>query len=180
MLGKLKGIAQSLLYGDEVKPWTEVSVSPDGKQSVHASLHRRKDGPEVVWLRFSDHRFPGRTVNHIGLAGLAPGAVREWLAAALRVSEDGSGATVKLPLMIRAGLRFNHGIRTVRLLAELHETEKTVHSLHAAEDKNGRMQAIYRRSSPGDEDYHVFPLDGLGMLDSLLSAWTGELAGAGR
>jgi hypothetical protein len=179
MLAKLKDIAQGLLYGEEVKPWTEVSLSPDGKQSVHASLHRRNGGPEAVWLRFADHRFPGRTVNHIGFTGLPPGVVRDWLATAQRVADDGSAAVVKLPLMIRVGLRFNHGIRTVKLLAELHEPEKTVHLLHAAEDKHGRIQAIYRRSSPGDEDYHVFPLDGLSGLTSLLSAWTGELAGAG-
>ncbi|MCW1925380.1 hypothetical protein OKA05_22660 [Luteolibacter arcticus] len=175
MLTKLKDIAQGLLYGEEVKPWTEVSISPDGKQSVRVSLHRRKDGPEVVWLRFSDHRFPGRTVNHIGLSGLAPGVVRDWFATASRVAEDGSGAVVKLPFAIRMGVRFNHGIRTVKLLAELHEPEKTVHLLHAAEDKNGKMQAIYRRSSPGDEDYYVFPLEGLRGLESLLSTWSDEL-----
>jgi hypothetical protein len=175
MLSKLKDFGRALLYGEPVKPWTEVFLSPDGKQSVHASIHRKKDEAEVVWLRFADYRFPGRSVNDIALFGLAPGSIHGWLAAALQVAESGSAAVAKLPLAIRIGLRLNNGIRAVKLLAELRESKKTVNFLYAGEDKRGETQLIYRRSSPADEDYHVFPLDGLRALEFRLAAWLREL-----
>ena len=129
----------------------------------------------MLWLRFADHRFPGRSVNDIGLAGLAPAAIHDWLAEALQVAESGSATVAKLPLAIRLGLRLNHGIRTVKLLAELCESKKTVNFLYAGEDKTGETQVIYRRSSPADEDYHVFPLDGLRALEFRLAAWLSGL-----
>ena len=176
MLEKLKDFGRTLLYGEPVKPWTEVFLFSDGKQSLHASIHRRKDDAEVVWLRFTDGRFPGRTVNHIGLIGPTPAEIRNWLAAALQAAERDEAGIVKLPLTIRLGLRLNHGIRTVRLLAEHHEPKKVVNLLYLGNDKKGATWVIYRRSCPGDEDHHVFPLAGLRALESQLAAWVGGQA----
>ena len=113
-------------------------------------------------------------MSDVALAGLAPRIILDWIAAAVRVLENGNAAVVKLPLMIRLGLRLNHGIRAVKLLAELQPPGKTVNSLHAGEDKRGETQVIYRCSSPADEDYHVFPVDCLRALEARLATWFSE------